>query len=326
MDCLVVGAGLSGLLAARTLDDAGFRVLVVDKGRGVGGRMASRRFGGARFDHGAQFFTCREPEFADWLERWTSAGAVTEWCRGFRGEDGEGHSRYRGVPAMTAIAKLVAENVPVLNPARVESLEIADAAAGWTVRFESDRELRCRSVVASAPVPQSLAMLDAGAAVLPVEMRQRLDRVEYAPCIAVMARLSEPSGLTPPGALTLESGPLRWMADNHLKGVSDVPALTLHGSHSFSRDHFEKPDDEVAARLLEAASSHATVNVAEVQVHRWRYSEPIQGPSERCFGTTAPAPLVLCGDAFGGPRVEGAALSGLAAGRRAIELLSMPGA
>ena len=61
--CIVVGAGISGLLAARELSDAGWRVTVLDKGRGVGGRMATRRTGGARFDHGAQFFTVRDERF-----------------------------------------------------------------------------------------------------------------------------------------------------------------------------------------------------------------------------------------------------------------------
>jgi renalase len=53
-DVLIVGAGIAGLAAATDLHAAGRTVLVVDKGRGVGGRLASRRIGAATFDHGAQ--------------------------------------------------------------------------------------------------------------------------------------------------------------------------------------------------------------------------------------------------------------------------------
>jgi monoamine oxidase len=40
-DILIVGAGMTGLLAATDLNASGFHPLVVDKGRGVGGRLAT---------------------------------------------------------------------------------------------------------------------------------------------------------------------------------------------------------------------------------------------------------------------------------------------
>ena len=44
---IVIGAGIAGLLAARQLAEAGRDVTVLDKGRGVGGRLATRRIGEA---------------------------------------------------------------------------------------------------------------------------------------------------------------------------------------------------------------------------------------------------------------------------------------
>lgn len=84
-DVLVIGAGMAGLIAAAKLQRAGRRVLVLDKSRGVGGRLASRRIDGATFDHGAQFITARDPRFAAVLEQGRQDGAVEEWCRGFAG-------------------------------------------------------------------------------------------------------------------------------------------------------------------------------------------------------------------------------------------------
>ncbi len=69
-DVIVIGAGLSGLLAAGKLNASGYRVIVLDKGRGVGGRLATRRMDGAVFDHGAQYFTVQDPGFDAIVQDW----------------------------------------------------------------------------------------------------------------------------------------------------------------------------------------------------------------------------------------------------------------
>ena len=111
MRTVIIGAGLSGLMAARSLHDAGVEVTVIDKGRGVGGRLATRRIGDARFDHGAQFFTVRSDEFRSHVDGWLAAGVVREWCRGF-GEN-DGHPRYVGAGGMTSLAKHLASGLDV---------------------------------------------------------------------------------------------------------------------------------------------------------------------------------------------------------------------
>ena len=92
MRVAVVGAGLSGLVAATTLAAGGHDVVVLDKGRSPGGRLATRRIAGATLDHGAQFFTVRDDRFAALVQAWSDAGVVVEWCRGF-GPEPDGHPR-----------------------------------------------------------------------------------------------------------------------------------------------------------------------------------------------------------------------------------------
>ena len=116
MRVLIIGAGIAGLSAARRLREAGVaadEIKVVDKGRGVGGRMASRRLetpaGTARFDHGAQFFTTRSNAFSQAVVAAVEAGAVVEWTRGF-GSEADGHPRWRGRDGMTSLCKWLASD------------------------------------------------------------------------------------------------------------------------------------------------------------------------------------------------------------------------
>jgi len=55
--------------------------------------------------------------------------------------------------------------------------------------------------------------------------------------------------------------------------------------------------------------------------HLWKFAFPIDPPSERCF-FDAESGIVACGDWAGGPRVEGAFLSGMAAAGRILGTLS----
>jgi len=309
-DVLVIGAGMAGLMAARELQRAGRRVLVLDKGRGVGGRLASRRIGGATFDHGAQFITTRDPRFAAVLEQGRQNGSVEEWCRGFAGGV-DGHARWRGKPAMSGVARHLAPGLDLHLEMPVVALRRAEDR--WRAETTTGRIFTAAAVVLTPPVPQSLAMLDAGGNVLAPEMRTRLTAIEYERCLAVMAVLDGPSRIPPPGGLAPADGPIAWIADNQLKGISAEPAVTIHATHMFSLDHWDRDRQESGRALLAAAAPWLSAGVRTFQVHGWRYSRPMRVDEEPCVLVSQSPPLVLAGDAFVGPRVEGAALSGWAA-------------
>jgi len=303
-DTLIVGAGLCGLVAGGALQRAGQRVLLLDKGRGVGGRMATRRLAdGAVADHGAQFFTTRDPRFAALAEDWRAQGLIREWTRGFS-EPFDGHPRWCGVVSMNAIAKQLARGLDCRTQSEVRSVEPQSGA--WRVTLAAGQVLRARAVLLSAPLPQSRALL-----VPP--WSDRVPAIEYERCIAVMARLARPSRVPEPGALQLESGELSFVADNQRKGISAVPCLTLHGSAEFSLRHWDLERRAAGHALLRAASAWIEGAILDFEVHGWRYAKPESVHPERCVVLSSEPRLVLGGDAFAGPRVEGAVLSGLAA-------------
>jgi hypothetical protein len=301
---LIVGAGVAGLAAAAHLQQMGQDVLVIEKGRGVGGRLATRRIGQATFDHGAQFITARTPRFVATLEKWAAADVVEKWYQNPAGD----HPRWRGKPAMTALAKYLARDVRVLLEKRV--VELRHHRAGWAVRLNSRETVLAQAVVLTAPVPQSLALLDAGGVHLSPILRTHLESLVYERCLAVMAVLDGPTQIGPPGGLVPSDGPIAWMADNQLKGISATPAVTIQATAAFSLDHWDADRQESGQVLLRAAAPWLGSAVVEFQVHGWRYSKPIAVEPSLCLTLNRQPPLLIAGDAFAGSRVEGAMLSG----------------
>lgn len=315
-DVLVIGAGVAGLTAAAELQRAGRRVLVIDKGRSAGGRLASRRIEGASFDHGAQFITTRDLRFASVLEQGRQSGAVEEWCHGFAGNV-DGYVRWRGKPSMTAIAKYLAVGLDLQLEIAVVALRRDEQQ--WRAETTTGRTFTADAVLLTPPVPQSLALLAAGGIELPPDLRARLFAIEYERCLAVMAVLESPSRIPPPGGVVPTAGPIAWIADNQLKGISAEPAVTIHATHAFSLKHWEQDRQESGRALLDAAQEWLGTGIKTFQVHGWRYSKPMHVEESPCAILSQSPPLLLAGDAFAGPRVEGAALSGWAAAKAVLE-------
>ncbi len=331
-DVIIIGAGLCGIAAARRLRESGKSVVLLDKSRGVGGRMATRRIdlpagseaGGekvqARLDHGAQFFTARSEEFRREVSALQEAGAVDAWCAGFPRTFAEatgdfkadGHPRFRGSDGMSRPAKHLAQDLNIRLNHRVTRIAWADDR--WSVECENDALVNGRALLFTSPVPQTLAILDASEIKSPDAARSALERIEYDPCIVALVLLSGPSNLGPPGALQARGEPIDFIGDNFIKGISSVPAVTIHGGPDFSREYLEN-DPEASARLLVDAASELVPaeKIVSVTAHRWRYAKPCVSHPDRCLVVTEPGPLVFAGDAFGEARVEGAYLSGLAA-------------
>jgi predicted NAD/FAD-dependent oxidoreductase len=314
-ETLIIGAGISSLLAGQILRHAGYPVTILEKSRGVGGRMATRRFKNGVFDHGAQFFTVRDPQFQHWVDLWVQQGTAFEWARSFSkpGDvlEGSGHPRYRGANGMTAIPKELSQDLDIHLQTHVES--ISTDGELWIVETEDGRGFDASQLILTAPVPQSLSLLETGRFSLPDREMERLQSIHYHPCIAVLVLLNGPSKIPAPGGIKLDSGPIQWLSDNTQKGISPkAPAVTVHASTDFSRQNFDRSNQQLAETLIAAAKSWLGDDIQDWQVHKWRYSQPAQVYPERYLEISVSPPLFFAGDAFGGPRVEGAALSGMA--------------
>ena len=185
-DVLVIGAGMAGLIAAAELQRAGRSVRVLDKGRGVGGRLASRRIEGATFDHGAPGFTASHPWFATEVVQARLNGTVTAWTPGSDTSHPDSRS-WRGTPSMSAVPKQLARGLDLQLETTVTDLR--PHADRWLATTASGQTFASRAVVLTAPVPQALVLLRAGGLELAPALRSRLDALEYERCLTVMAVL-----------------------------------------------------------------------------------------------------------------------------------------
>jgi renalase len=304
----VVGAGLSGLMAARTLADSGHQVVVFDRARSPGGRLATRRLAGARIDHGAQFFTVRSDEFAGLVHQWEASGLVREWCRGFSSE-GDGYPRYVVRGGMNSLAKHLATGLDVRCGSLVFSLHRTGAAKPWDVKLDDGTITSHDALVVTCPLPQTFSLLTTAEVTMP----EVLWRTDYDRTLALLVVLDGDSAVPPPGGLQ-GVGSFTFIGDNRAKGISDVPALTLHADPAWSASHWDyDPDDAHEALLALAAPFIGDAQVVASQMKRWRFAAPRSIWPDAHWSPDAHPSLTVAGDAFGSPRVEGAARSGLSA-------------
>jgi predicted NAD/FAD-dependent oxidoreductase len=315
---LIIGAGMAGLTAARRLYRAGVDVLVLEKSRGVGGRCATRRFAGSRFDHGAQFFTVRSAAFQQLVDQWLESGLVREWSRGFPTSidtDGshEKHSRYCAAEGMNSIPKALADEVPIRTQLRAShATRLNDL---WLTQTDCGKTFLSKTLILAAPLPQSQALLPDDINRALIRQHPALAQVAYEPCIAVLVALDGPSGIPSPGGFQPESTDVAWIADNTQKhSLSGKAAVTIHTTREFAEAHLDAPDALIAEQVIAAARTWLESEAVDWQVHRWRYSKPLTFAHRPCITLGTPPHLVLCGDCMEPPaRLEGAVLSGLAA-------------
>lgn len=313
----MVGAGIGGLAAARTLKDQGFAVRVLERGRGVGGRTAHRQTRGHRFDHGAQYFTARDPRFARQVEAWFSAGVVSPWKgRIVAFGKGEGAStvtplqRYVGVPGMNAMAKHLARGVDVTTDCAVTTL--SRDAGTWSLETNGGSLGAFDAVILAMP-PEQVAQLTAPEALL-----DTAERFESLPCWCAMAAFDAPLPLDFDGAF-VNSAEIDWAArDSSKPGRPKGERWVIHASAPWSAGRLDEPQGEIARALLGHffdALGLSPREPAHLAGHRWSFAKPAREAEADCVWLPEHT-LVLCGDWCRNGRVEGAYLSGVAAAGR----------
>jgi len=305
MAVVVVGAGICGVACAVEVAAAGVAVRMVERGRTVGGRMATRRIEGRPVDLGAAYFTVRDAEFARVVETWRAAGLARPWTSELAVlGDGE-RGRSEGAVRWAA-------------PGGLRSL-VEDLAAGTDVELE--HEVRgvgpgpvvdgepADVVVLAMPDPQALRLLDPSSPAA-AELAGR----EWNPVITVAAGWADRQWPELPAAFVNEHPVLSLVADDGARRGDGAPVLVAHTTAALARDHLDDPDSAIPP-VLDALRELLPLRTPALwtHAHRWRYSAPARDRDAPFhLGDDG---IALAGDGWGAARVETAWRSGTLLGR-----------
>ena len=303
LDVLVIGSGMTGIACARHLYAAGWDVVVLDKGRGIGGRMATRRVEvngqTIRFDHGAQFVTARDAGFKRELSEIIDSAIV--WA------DAGRPGAYAGVPGMSAIPKALAEGLTIYQSERVEILENHDTY--WLAKTEANT-WRAKRVVMTVPFPQVAPIIGEDH-----PLCAKLTHLDFAPCMTLMAAFKLHAKIDKSTRLN-EAGELSWIAYNSGKPKREdaVDAWLAQSSAEWSAERVNqdkaKSEQEMQMLLCEALSLEPA-DMLYSAFHSWLYAR-IVDPLGVPYLVDETQSLYVGGDWCLGTHVEAAWQSGKA--------------
>ncbi len=334
-DVAVIGAGMAGLSCTRRLRQAGYSVAVVEKSRGAGGRVATRRVQGTRADHGARYLEPQGEAVQGLIDVLVDRDILKLWTDNvwkFRGGElsASPNSCYVAPAGMNTIGKYLAQDLEIWFGRRVQAISTTNNQM-WHLSLEvtdenldTPQELIAKAVVVAIPAPQALMFLNSEIG-LQSDLLDKLRSVNYDPCITVMAgypaeRESDLSNLNPQWKTVAfpNHSELAWIGlDSSKRLESAQPVFVVHSSADFADRHLESVDlPTVGQQLLDRASEHLIPWLKQpewLQVHRWRYAFCRNPLPVSCLPAAGTLPLVCAGDLCGEGQIEAALRSGLAA-------------
>jgi renalase len=338
VDIAVIGAGMAGLICAQQLRQAGYRVIVVEKSRGLGGRVATRRLQETCADHGMRYLESQGQWSQQLIDVLLDRHLLKPWIDIIHQRDRQGqihpidqHPRYAAPDGMTAIAKFLATDLEIWRGQRVVSIDPSQQL--WRLTLETadadPAALTARAIVLAIPAPQALALLEP-LTELPSGLLANLRSVEFDPCLTAIAVYPEHRQLAVsdlPWRVMTFANPIHldWVGLDSSKRLHPTqPIFVLQSSAEFAQTHLEAADLQAVGGQLLAAATQVIPWLDQpesLQVHRWRYAfvrTPWRSPH---LTTEIPLPLVCSGDWCGGSQIEAALNSGQVAATQIDRLL-----
>jgi predicted NAD/FAD-dependent oxidoreductase len=301
-DVVVVGAGVTGLTLAHQLQNRGHSVLLLDKGSRPGGRLASRPFNGQLVNPAAESVLVRDPEVSAEISRRTGAeflaataaaapGAETQWE--FNAPAGE-------------IAKRWAVGTEQ-RKCFVTRLDVLPTGLIHVVAQASGEAIAARTVVLTAPVPQSIHILQNSELTVSPE----LNTVSYDRRAVLLCTVD---GFLPGSAEPLAAGPLDtavldWVRVRH-QDDSGRSWLEVFATTAWSEATWN--DDLNLSQMTLLAGLHRLhpeAHVLDSELKRWRYANAVTTAETAWHQVPGTAQVYLAGDGFSGARSHASGVS-----------------
>jgi len=291
-DLIIIGAGLTGLNLAQNLlkTSPSKKVLILEKSKSCGGRMATRRIDDLKFDHGAQFIK-RAGESEAWIQVWKSE----QVARTFPSNSVDAVCGKSGI---TQLAKVLARDLDIIYNCRASILK--QRGGVWEILCDEGLEFKSKTIVITSPLPQSLEILQRSN----YSYDPKLADIKYSPAVVVL--IEGETDFDSDLAYSEDLGPnLFSICAQHKKGNAERPAWTVVMNAAWSQTNFDGPDEHI----LESAVSVIKNRFPEMQMKKshlkkWKYCRAeTRWPN---YFNSPQNGLYLAGDAFGGASLLGA--------------------
>lgn len=346
-DVVVIGAGMAGLTVAQQLRHAGYKVVVVEKSRGLGGRVTTRRLHGTCADRGARFLEPKDEFLRRLVHILSDRGLILPWCDRIYTANSPGNLQLAGVPnwcpyfiaptGISAIAKFMAKNLDIWLNCRVIKIMPKDDNL-WHILLENTENIISKAVVVAIPAPQALMLVEPLAEKnLPAHFLENLRSVKFDACISVIAGYSQDRQedlakreIAWRSVVFPQDDKLAWLGwDSSKRNNPEYPVFVIHSTAKFAENYLDTNDltDDLTSagnELLYHASEYldSWLNSPEwLQVDRWRYAFTTHSLAKNCLFTFKPLPIACCGDWCLGNQIENALHSGFAAAHKINRML-----
>lgn len=312
----IIGSGMSGLTIANKLSAAN-EVVIFDKSRGVGGRMATKRTENYHFDHGAQFFIAKGKEFKEFCQKAKDDDIIQDWqCRFSEIIDGKVNRNYQfdskkphfvSKPQMNSVCKYIAKDLNILLNKQIKYVNFDNNK--WSLQ-DSQEEVygNFDYLILAIPSHQAIDLIPKN-----FKYFKDVKNVKMSGCFTVMLGFKQDLEMDFDAAL-IKGSNISWISVNSSK--PERPGgfcMIVNSTNKWADDNIEEDLEVVKSQIISSLRKLVDFDLKDIDyqnIHRWRYANsPPRSGNKSFFDPNLN--LGVCGDWAISGRIESAFLSGL---------------
>jgi renalase len=331
MNIAIVGAGIAGLTAGTILAKSGHEVIVLEKSRGFGGRLATRYSNSdstRKFDHGSPSLAPVSEDFKAFVSELESKGLVRPWTDTFSFYNDEGFfeihpgrektQHYCAPAGMNSLGKYLSRWVDVRTGTQVAGITMVATGSKkkrpWIINMADVSVFEADALIIATPAIQAGGILQTAQDETAIRLlHAQVTKVSYKSCFTLMADYGDVPVPDWKG-IVCQHDIIRFISNENSKREIGTLSLVTHANADFSYQNIDTDKETVAGIMLEALTEITQGSLGPVnwhQLHFWRYYQAVNF-IEQPFLEIAEGnpPLAIIGDYLGGNSYDAAYVSG----------------
>ncbi len=344
MDIGVIGAGLSGLVAAKILSDGGHTVKVYERAQSAGGRLASMKAGRDNdiiVDQREAAFPARGSLFSEFVDELTEKEILRVWegqIPLYNGQklkkghvDGDEDTLYCAPGGIARIGSYLSRWVDVEINERVGGFTCLGTERQikkpWMLNLTSFNVFEVDAVIVATPAPQAYGLIgNSQDERLVRELIPQLDKIRYESCFSLVTVFDDVPVPDWKAVECVSCEVDQIINESSKRETGGKLALVLQSSFDFYRDYRDRAEKETIRELLQGAAKVTGDWITKpdwTSLHKWKYRRVIN-PVKKSFLEIdrTDGALALIGDYYNGNTIESAYLSGYKLAQHWLERFS----